>query len=68
MKAIARYLKNFIFEYIQITNQPCHNKFLPPMTKLEILKDEGRILTAPALSSVDKQFIENKQDNSTEDL
>jgi len=42
--------------------------FLPPPSKLEMVEDDMIVSSHRKYSTVDKQFIENKQDNSVQKL
>ena len=54
--------------YNQLRNAPYHNNFLPLPANIELVGDEEIIRNHRLTSSVDKKFIENKQDNSTDTL
>ena len=52
----------------QITNTPYHERFLPPVSKLEVVDDEDIVANHTIVSKIDKRFIVNQQDNSVEKL
>ena len=52
----------------QINNTPYHERFLPPVSKLEVVDDEDIVANHTIVSNIDKKFIVNKQDNSVEKL
>ena len=53
---------------LKMRNAPYHNKFLPPAEKIELVDDGDIVKKHRTTSSVDKEFIRNREDNSTEKL
>ena len=53
---------------MQTTNSPYHERFLPPVSKLEMVEDEMILTNHTTQSTIDKKFIENKQDDSVDKL
>jgi len=58
---------NLVLAYNQVENAPYHDKFLPAPKKLIIAEDED-VIKSGQTSSSNKIFIENNEDNSTEQL
>lgn len=59
---------NLVLAFNQINNTPYHERFLPPVSKLEVVDDEDIVANHTIVSNIDKKFIVNKQDNSVEKL
>jgi hypothetical protein len=53
---------------LQLTNTPYHERFLPPLSKLEMVEDEMIVTKHTTMSRISKRFIRNKQDDSVEKL
>ena len=53
---------------LKMRNAPYHNKFLPPAEEIELVDDGDIVKKHRTTSSVDKEFIRNREDNSTEKL
>lgn len=54
--------------HTQVENAPIHNEFLPKPEPLVVVEDKDIVAEARMESTEDKKYIENKEDNTTEDL
>ena len=51
-----------------MTNTPYHERFLPPVSKLEVVENDKIMVDHTIMSRINKRFIRNKQDDSVEKL
>ena len=59
---------NLVLAYNQVVNAPYHNTFLQRPEKIDIVEDGDVVTKNRCISTIDKKFIVNKEDNSTEKL
>eukprot|EP00092_Neocalanus_flemingeri_P059564 GFUD01071221.1.p1 GENE.GFUD01071221.1~~GFUD01071221.1.p1 ORF type:complete len:299 (-),score=117.54 GFUD01071221.1:88-945(-) len=59
---------NLVLAFNQTSNQPYHERFLPPVSKLEMVEDAMILSNHTKQSTIDKRFIENRQDDSVDNL
>lgn len=59
---------NLVLAYNQVCNAPFHNKFLQQPSKLNIVANDDVVRKHSVISSTPKNFINTKEDNSTEKL
>ena len=53
---------------LQVGNAPYHHQFLPPPAPLDMVEDAEVVSRSRDKSTIDKGFIRDKQDNSTEKM
>ena len=67
-QSLSKPRRFYFLVILKVRNAPYHNKFLPPARKIELVDDGDIVRKHRTTSSVDKEFIRNKEDNSTEKL